>query len=45
MKIQGVFYTIGVLFIFSAVWYFSRAFIADLPNSIKLSLLIASIII
>lgn len=45
MKIQHIFYTIGVFFIFASVWYFAREFIADLPNSIKLLLLIVGIIL
>lgn len=44
MKVQYIFYIIGVLFIFSSVWYFAREFIADLPDPIKLILLIAAVI-
>jgi hypothetical protein len=45
MKVHHIFYTIGVLFIFAAVWYFAREFIAELPDMIKLLLLIVSIIV
>jgi|TARA_Y100000310_G_C20626560_1_gene786254 hypothetical protein len=45
MKVHHVFYVVGVIFIFSTVWYFAREFIADLPDMIKLILLITSIII
>ncbi len=45
MKIQHIFYFVGVLFIFASVWYFAREFIADLPNAIKLTLLIITVVI
>lgn len=45
MKIQYIFYTVGVLFIFASVWYFAREFIDELPDTIKLFLLIVSVII
>jgi len=45
MKIQNIFYTFGVIFIFAAVWYFAKEFIASLPNAIKTMLLITSIIV
>lgn len=45
MKVQYVFYFVGVLFIFSSVIYFAREFIQDLPNSIKLLLLIVSVFV
>lgn len=45
MKIQYLFYIVGVIFIFAAVWYFAREYIAQFPNIIKLILLIASIIV
>jgi hypothetical protein len=44
MKIQYIFYTVGILFIFASVWYFAREFIKDLPDPIKLVLLITAII-
>ncbi|MDO8563858.1 MAG: hypothetical protein Q7R87_02530 [Nanoarchaeota archaeon] len=44
MKVQNIFYTVGVLFIFASLWYFTREFIAELPPAIKVLLLIASII-
>ena len=45
MKIQYIFYTVGVLFIFASVWYFAREFIDDLPDSIKLILLIVAVVV
>lgn len=45
MKVQHIFYVIGVLFIFASVWYFSREFIRDLPDSIKIFLLVIGIIL
>lgn len=45
MKIHYIFYTIGVLFIFSSVWYFAREFITELPNELKTLLLVFFIII
>lgn len=45
MKIQNVFYTVGVIFIIAAVLYFTREYIRELPNSIKALLLIVSVIV
>ena len=45
MKVQHIFYTIGVLFIFSSVWYFARTFINELPVSIKTMILIFAILV
>ena len=45
MKIQHIFYIVGVLFIFASVWYFARTFINDLPDPIKLMLLIVSVVV
>ena len=45
MKIQHIFYTVGVFFIFASVWYFAREFINDLPDPIKLGILIVSVIV
>jgi hypothetical protein len=45
MKIQSIFYIVGVIFIFAAVWYFAKEYIAQFPNSIKLILLIVSTIV
>ena len=42
MKVERIFYTIGVLIIISSVIYFTREFIADLPDPIKLILLIVA---
>ena len=45
MKMHYLFYIVGVIFIFASVWYFTREFIAELPNVIKLTLLIISVIV
>ena len=45
MRMQYLFYIIGVIFIFGSVWYFARSYIEDLPRIIKLVLLILSIIV
>lgn len=45
MKFQYIFYIVGVIFIFASVIYFSREFINDLPDSIKLIILIVSVVV
>lgn len=45
MKIQSIFYLVGVIFIFASVWYFAREYIAQFPRIVKLILLIVSTII
>jgi len=45
MKIENIFYTVGVIFIVVAVIYFTKEFIRDLPKEIKLLLLLVSIIV
>lgn len=45
MKMQNIFYFIGVIFIFISTIYFAKEFIIGLPKEIKLILLILSIII
>jgi hypothetical protein len=45
MRVDRIFYTVGVIFIISAVIYFTREFIVDLPDIIKLILLIVATII
>ena len=45
MKLHAIFYTIGVLFIIATVIYFTKEFIRDLPDAIKLTLLIVSFIV
>jgi len=45
MKIEYVFYIIGVVFIFAAVMYFAWEFIAELPDPIKLVVLVISVIV
>lgn len=44
MKIQYAFYIVGVIFIFASVIYFTKEFIKDLPDPLKLVLLIISMI-
>jgi len=44
MKVHHIFYVAGVIFIFSSVWYFTRQFIAELPDIVKLVLLGVSVI-
>ena len=45
MKIQYAFYIIGVVLIFASVWYFAREFIDELPDILKLSILIVAVIV
>lgn len=45
MKVQYIFYITGIVFIFASVWYFTREFIVELPDSIKLLLLVVSVIV
>ncbi|MBT3643005.1 hypothetical protein HN604_03975 [archaeon] len=45
MKVDQIFYSVGVLFIISSIIYFTKEFIADLPDMIKLVLLIVAMII
>ena len=45
MKIQYLFYIVGVIFVFATVWYFAKEYIAQFPNIIKLILLVVSIVI
>jgi ABC-type multidrug transport system permease subunit len=45
MKIQNIFYTIGVVFIICAVVYFVFQFIKDLPDMLRLFILIVSVIV
>lgn len=44
MNVQNYFYGIGALFIIVAVIYFSFTFLKDLPDAVKLVLLIVSVI-
>ncbi len=44
MNVQNYFYGIGALFIIVTVIYFSFTFLKDLPDTIKLVLLIFSVI-
>jgi hypothetical protein len=45
MKLHYIFYIVGIIFIFATVIYFAKEFINDLPDGLKLLLLIFSIII
>lgn len=45
MKLQYLFYVVGVIFIFATIGYFTSEFIQDLPDIIKLILLFSSVII
>ncbi|MFH1586043.1 MAG: hypothetical protein ABIB79_04705 [archaeon] len=45
MKLHYIFYIVGVIFIFASVWYFAKEFIEELPDMIKLVVLIISFII
>jgi len=40
MRLENIFYTIGIIFILAAVIYFTREFIVNLTDPIKLVLLI-----
>ena len=44
MKLQYLFYIIGIVFMFIMIWYFAREYISQFPNIIKLILLIVSIV-
>jgi len=43
MKVQHIFYTVGVIFIFASIIYFAREFINELPDPLKLILLIFAV--
>jgi len=45
MKIQYLFYIVGVIFVFASVWYFAKEYIAQFPNSVKLILLVVSVVV
>lgn len=45
MKLEMIFYILGVIFIFASVLYFAWEFITDLPDPIKLAILIVATII
>ena len=45
MKVQYLFYIVGVIFVFAAVWYFAHEYIAQFPRIIKLILLIVAIVV
>ena len=45
MKSHYIFYIVGVIFIFASVWWFAREFIDELPDPIKLMLLIVATVV
>ena len=45
MRVQYLFYVVGVIFVFAAVWYFAHEYIAQFPRIIKLVLLVVAIIV
>ncbi len=45
MKIQYLFYFVGVIFVFISVWYFAYKWIALFPRIIKLILLLVSVVV
>ncbi|MBT7102605.1 hypothetical protein HN935_03795 [archaeon] len=45
MKIHHVFYAVGIAFIFLSAIYFAAEFIANLDDTIKLILLIVSVVV
>lgn len=45
VKLQYFFYVIGVIFILAAIAYFAQEFIVDLPNIVKLILLVCATVI
>jgi uncharacterized membrane protein len=40
MKVQGVFYAVGIIFIFATVGYFVYQFLDNIPDEIKFILLV-----
>ena len=45
MKMQSVFYFVGVIFIFISVWYFAREYISQFSNGVKMILLVVSVVV
>ncbi len=45
MRVQYLFYIGGIIFVFIAVWYFAREYVAQFPRSIKLVLLLVSMVV
>ncbi len=45
MKIQYLFYIVGMIFVFVTVWYFAYEWIKDFDKIIKLILLVVAIVI
>jgi uncharacterized membrane protein len=44
MKLQTAFYIAGIIFLFFAVWYFAKEYLKQIPDSIKVIILILLII-
>ena len=42
MKMETIFYILGVIFIFASILYFTWEFITDLPDPVKLAVLIVA---
>ena len=42
MKMETIFYVLGVIFIFASILYFAWEFITDLPEPVKLAVLIVA---
>lgn len=45
MKLQYLFYILGIIFLFATVAYFSYNYLFDLPDSIKTVILVLAIIV
>ena len=45
MKLQYLFYILGIIFLFATVAYFSYNYLFDLPDSIKTVILLLAIIV
>ncbi len=45
MRVQYLFYIVGIIFVFIAVGYFVREYIAQFPKIIKLVLLLVSVVV
>lgn len=45
VKIENIFYILGVLFIIAATIYFAREFLTDLPKTLKVILLLIGVVV
>jgi hypothetical protein len=45
MKLQYLFYILGIIFLFATVTYFSYNYLFDLPDSIKTIILVLVIVV